>query len=135
MSDASTTVVAVLVVEDDPLIHDLVEPALADAGYQVLTAASANKAIGHLEADTAIKALVTDVELGHGPNGWDIATRARELHPEMAVIYMTGAAASDWPSKGVPNSLIIQKPFAPAQIVTAVSQLLNAPPTLPQSTS
>jgi DNA-binding NtrC family response regulator len=132
MSDASATVVAVLVVEDDPSVYDLVETALADAGYKVLTAGSANKAIEHLAMNKAIKALVTDVELGPGPSGWDIATRARELHPEMAVIYMTGAAAGDWPSKGVPNSLIIQKPFAPAQVVTAVSQLLNAPPTLPQ---
>jgi hypothetical protein len=45
------------------------------------------------------------------------------------VVYVTGAAAAEWSSKGVPNSLIIQKPFAPAQVVTAVSQLLNAPPT------
>lgn len=29
-------------------------------------------------------------------------------------------------SHGVPNSIPLQKPFAPAQLVTAVSQLLNA---------
>jgi hypothetical protein len=43
----------------------------------------------------------------------------------------TGAAADDWPSKGVPNSILLTKPFAPAQLLTALSQLLNAgsPPT------
>jgi hypothetical protein len=38
---------------------------------------------------------------------------------------MTGAAAGDWASRGVPNSILLEKPFAPAQLVTAVSQLLN----------
>jgi hypothetical protein len=42
---------------------------------------------------------------------------------------MTGLATDEWSSRGVPNSILLQKPFAPAQLVTAVSQLLNAGPT------
>ena len=42
------------------------------------------------------------------------------------MIYMTGDSANEWRSRGVPNSLLIIKPFAPAQVVTALSQLLNA---------
>jgi hypothetical protein len=38
---------------------------------------------------------------------------------------MSGAAADQWPSRGVPNSILLEKPFAPAQLVTAVSNLLN----------
>ena len=38
---------------------------------------------------------------------------------------MTGSEAQEWASKGVPNSILVTKPFAPAQIVTAVAQLLN----------
>jgi two-component system, cell cycle response regulator CpdR len=41
---------------------------------------------------------------------------------------MTGAADDAWTSQGVPNSILLQKPFAPAQLVTAVPQLLNAMP-------
>ena len=120
----------VLVVEDEALIMELIEPALAEAGYSILVAHSGGEAFKHLEqeADAPIKALVTDIGLGSGPSGWEVATRARELHPEIPVVYMSGARAADWSSKGVPNSVIIQKPFAPAQIVTAVSQLLNAQP-------
>lgn len=123
----------VLVVEDEQLLRDLVEPALADAGYSVLLAHNGSEALKYLEEreseEAPLRALVTDVQLGPGPSGWEIAKRARELHPEIPVVYVTGAAAAEWSSKGVPNSLIIQKPFAPAQVVTAVSQLLNAPPT------
>ena len=39
---------------------------------------------------------------------------------------MTGADAEKWPINGVPNSILLNKPFAPAQLLTAVSQLLNA---------
>jgi hypothetical protein len=39
---------------------------------------------------------------------------------------MSGAAADQWPSRGVPNSILLEKPFAPAQLVTAVSNLLDA---------
>jgi hypothetical protein len=39
---------------------------------------------------------------------------------------MTGTHGEEWASKGVPDSVLLNKPFAPAQIVTAVSQLLNA---------
>lgn len=38
---------------------------------------------------------------------------------------MTGAATDEWARLGVPKSILLTKPFAPAQLVTAVSQLLN----------
>jgi len=46
-------------------------------------------------------------------------------------VYMTGAAAGHWAAQGVPNSILLAKPFAPAQLVTALSNLLNvgSPPT------
>jgi DNA-binding response OmpR family regulator len=57
-------------------------------------------------------------------DGWEVAKQAR-VNPTFPIIYMTGAAADQWSSKGVPNSILLEKPFAPAQLVTAVSQLLN----------
>ena len=81
-----------------------------------------------LEAkDRDYHALITDVNLGRGKlTGWEVAKRARELSPSMPVVYMTGDGGSDWAANGVPNSVLLLKPFAPAQAVTAVSQLLNA---------
>jgi hypothetical protein len=38
---------------------------------------------------------------------------------------MTGAAGGECASHGLPDSILLEKPFAPAQVVTAVSQLLN----------
>jgi hypothetical protein len=44
------------------------------------------------------------------------------------VVYVTGDGAQDWTAMGVPNSMVIAKPFAPAQLGTAISQLLNLGP-------
>lgn len=79
-----------------------------------------------LQTEPSCGALVTDIHLTGAINGWELARMAREIHALLPVVYMTGAAAEEWPSKGVPNSILLTKPFAPAQLVTAVSQLLNA---------
>ena len=71
-------------------------------------------------------ALITDVRLGGDLSGWDVAKRIREKEPAFPIVYLTGEAAEEWASRGVPNSIVISKPFAPAQLVTAVSNLLNA---------
>jgi hypothetical protein len=49
----------------------------------------------------------------------------REITPGFSVVYMTSASAPDWKSQGVDGSLLIEKPFAPAQLAAAVSQLLD----------
>jgi DNA-binding response OmpR family regulator len=63
--------------------------------------------------------------LGDGISGWELARRIREITPGFPVVYMTGASAPDWKSQGVDGSLLIEKPFAPAQLAAAVSQLLD----------
>lgn len=123
----------VLVVEDEPLLQGLAEDALADGGFQVEIAASAEDAMELLRGKTSYCALVSDIHLGGKLDGWEVAKVAREMDPNFPIVYMTGAAADEWPSKGVPKSILLNKPFAPAQLVTAVSQLLNtaAPLTAP----
>jgi hypothetical protein len=70
-------------------------------------------------------ALVTDVNLKGPMKGWEIARLVRQMDPAIPHRLHDGAAAGDWASEGVPNSILLKKPFAPAQLVTAVSQLLN----------
>ena len=119
--------IRILLVEDDPLVILTVEDALKDGGFVVFTAADGASAVRLLEAsDADYRALVTDVNLSPGGlTGWDVARRARELRSDVPVVYTTGEAADDWTAMGVPNSVLVPKPFAPAQIITAVSQLLN----------
>ena len=115
-----------LLVDDDIAIQKMLGIELSDAGFEVVAAADGTEALAELESDAArFRAVVTDIRLGHGPDGWQIARRARELVPDMPVVYMTGDSTHDWSSQGVPESVILAKPFAPVQLVTAVSTLIT----------
>ncbi len=116
----------VLVVEDDPLIQTLIDEALRDGGYEPAIVASGEEAVVLLQGNRQhYRALVSDINLKGTIDGWDTARQAREIDPSLPIVYMTGAAAEQWASHGVPNSILLTKPFAPAQLVTAISQLLN----------
>lgn len=122
----------ILVIEDDEQIQSLVEDALIEGGFEPAIAASGEEAVTLLKSSSFIKerpvtyrALATDINLKGMMNGWEVAKQAREIDPGFPVVHMTGAAADQWGSHGVPNSILLRKPFAPAQLVTAVSQLLN----------
>jgi len=122
----------ILVVEDEYPLQGILEDALAEAGFETDILSSAEEALTLFMGGTKkYKALVTDVRLMGRLSGWDVARRMREADPTFPVIYMTGAAADQWASQGVPGSILLEKPFAPAQLITAFSQLLNigSPPT------
>jgi len=117
---------SVLLVEDEVLILEIVQDALEQAGFHVQAALSGYAALEHLSEGVAdLAGLVTDIRLGVGPNGWDLARHARRDRPDLPVIYMTADSAGDWPVEGVPRSQVVQKPFAVGQIVTALSTMLT----------
>ena len=118
---------AILVVEDDHLLQTFIEEALGEGGFEPTIAASGEEAVTLLkEHKGKYRALVTDINLRGKMDGWEVAQLAREIDPEFPVVYTSGTAAADWASKGVPNSIMLSKPFAPAQLLTAVANLLNA---------
>jgi DNA-binding response OmpR family regulator len=116
----------VLIVEDDVLIQTMVDEALKEAGFETAIAPSAEEAVTLLKGNVMnYRALVTDINLRGRMTGWEVAKQARQIESEFPIVYMTGAAAEDWASRGVPKSILLLKPFAPAQLVIAISQLLN----------
>jgi DNA-binding response OmpR family regulator len=122
-----TEAVTVLIVEDDQLIQGMVEEALSDGGVKSVITGSGEEAVALLQANESIyRAIVTDINLLGTIDGWEVARCAREIDPVLPVIYMTGTNGEDWPSRGLPNSVLLTKPFAPAQLLTAISNLLNA---------
>ena len=124
------TKVLILVVDDDVVIQDLIAENLKEAGFATDTVSTGEDAIKKLDAAKGkYRALVTDINLGKEKlEGWDVARHAREIDPNFPIVYASGRDAHDWAAKGVPNSIMLAKPFASAQLVTAVSQLLNSSP-------
>jgi len=127
MVSVEKSAVLVLLAEDDSLVATGLVVALEEAGYEVFHANSGAAAIDFLDKRAAeIKALVTDIKLGPGPDGWEVAHHARTLVPTLPVVYTSGDSAEAWAANGVPNSVMLAKPFALAQLVTAVSQLITS---------
>jgi len=121
-----------LYVEDEAMTQVLVETALREAGFAVLLASDGDEALAHLETKSGdLRGLITDINLGECPDGWDVARSARESISGLPVVYVSGASEHEWTAKGVPHSLMIAKPFAPAQIVVAISSLLVAAASTP----
>jgi len=119
----------ILLVEDEAVLQKLVKHALSDAGFDLTVSSSAEEALSLLAGGVVrYRALVTDINIDGELNGWELARRVREIDAAFPVVYVTGAAADQWPSQGVPHSILLEKPFAPAQLVTAISQLLNTGP-------
>nr|WP_249131132.1 response regulator [Bradyrhizobium diazoefficiens] len=116
----------ILVVEDEEFLQSFVEDALREGGFEAAVASSGEEAVSLLKANNGqYRALVTDIDLKGKMDGWEVAQHAREIQPDFPIVYMSGAAAADWTSKGVPNSVMLPKPFAPAQLLTAIANLLN----------
>lgn len=117
---------AVLVVEDETMILMDVEGALEEAGFEVVSKSNAAQALAAFDAEPErFKALVTDIRLGTGKTGWEVARHIRRANPVMPVVYVSGDSAIHWGAEGVPNSIMITKPFFLPQITTAVATLLN----------
>jgi CheY-like chemotaxis protein len=116
----------VLLVEDEPLVLLVAQDALEAGGYTALPVQLSSEALNVLESRIAeLAGLVTDIRLPGGPDGWDVARRARELRPDLPIVYTTADSAVDWSAKGVPNSVVVQKPYAGAQLLTAISTLMT----------
>lgn len=116
----------VLVVEDEPLVAMALDDILSEAGFVVVLASNAALAITALEAECeSIDAVVTDIRMPGALSGWHVGKRARELKADMPVIYCSGDKAADWSLEGVPNSIMLRKPFAMSQLVTAVIELTH----------
>jgi CheY-like chemotaxis protein len=121
-----TSAILILLAEDETLLQMPAEDALRAGGFDVLLANDGEEAIRTLnESVDQISGLITDVRMGEGPSGWDVARHARALKPQLPVVYATGQTADEWAAEGVPHSILVQKPFADAQLITAISGLLN----------
>ena len=123
---ATIPILTILIVEDEPLIGLDVQEGLELAGFGTRFVSCPGEALELLKAGaSAFAGLVTDIRLGTTLTGWDLGRAARGQQGNFPVVYMSGDSAHDHCIHGVPDSVMIQKPFVSAQIVTAITGLLN----------
>ena len=123
--DSSTLKPMILLLEDEPLIAALMEEALQEGGFSVTLAADGPTAQAALMSGIEFQGMVVDINIPGPLSGWDLGRMGRTQFPQIAVVYATGHGELDWPSEGVPGSVLISKPYAPAQAITALAHQLN----------
>lgn len=116
----------VFFVDDDEGVLNSWAETLRREGYRVLTAATAEEALWFIEAFTApIDVLLMDIVL---PDGWgsSVAQRLRAVHPEMAVVYTTGYAASDpiLASALDDARYVVHKPASTKDLVAVIAEAI-----------
>src|SRR5215208_174960 len=103
------------------------QDALEAGGYTVIEAHTGDEALAIIDAKgDRLAGIITDIRLGSRQDGWELARRGRERKPDIPVVYATGDSAHEWNIHGVRNSSVVQKPYASAQLMTAISTLLKA---------
>jgi PAS domain S-box-containing protein len=117
----------VLLVDDEPMVRDLGNEILRSYGYQVVLACDGLEALEIYESRGAdIDLVVLDLLM---PNlgGKDTLTRLRKLNPAAKVIICSGYASReiDFQQMMVSGVSLVQKPFKPEELVSAVRQVLD----------
>lgn len=79
---------SVVVVEDDDMVRSLIASHIESAGFQVAVASNFTDAMRLIKVVDP-DAVVLDVDLGPGPNGFDIAERLWKKSDETAVVFLT----------------------------------------------
>jgi two-component system cell cycle sensor histidine kinase/response regulator CckA len=113
----------ILFVDDEPAVRRIAHTALARAGHEPLLAASGLEALELLAAGQRVDLLVTDLSMP-GMGGIELAERVRELHPELAVLYVSGF--SDRHLEPQAAAEVLEKPFSPQTLAERVSGILAA---------
>lgn len=114
-----------LLVEDDPLVRLTVAMLMEDHGFRVSQAATAEEAISVMEAGLNVPVLVTDVDLGAGLTGPQLADRLRERWPNLAVVFITGRPASLGGRPIGPREAMLPKPFEASSLAALVQRLVR----------
>ena len=109
----------VLLVEDDFLTNQALHSLLEDYEFRVESVYCGATALAAIRRQPPW-ALVTDVDLGPGPNGFEVARFARASRPGLPVVFLSGHEGARHPSEGVPDSDFIAKPCRGEEIVEAL---------------
>ena len=110
----------VLLIDDDALVRQTLADTLADEGIEVDGLANAEDALVLLGAGQVPNVLVADIDLGPGLSGLDLAGIARERHPAVEVVLISGTSPGPGQHALERNERFLRKPFAAASLAEAI---------------
>jgi CheY-like chemotaxis protein len=123
--DAVRPGLQVLLVEDDAEVRKVVETFLVTLGCEVTVAASAEQALLVLDGPVRFDLLLTDIALGPGMRGTELAAKAQARHADMAILLMSGFSAEllDADRDSPPSWELLRKPYTRAELARAIAKV------------
>ena len=112
----------VLAVEDEAEVRKIASGFIESLGYRVLAVGTAEEALRCLDAVPDISALFSDVMLGSGLSGKELAVEARRRRPGLAVLLTSGY---DDPSGDGGGFEVLRKPYLRGQLAEALQRSLK----------
>jgi DNA-binding NtrC family response regulator len=122
----------ILYVEDDLLCSSENSEVIRESGFDVVEACCAAEAAAVIDRHESLAALVTDINLGSGADGFEVARHARSAYPGLPVIYVSAAAAARISLEGLKGADFIAKPFRAQQIIDALRRAIKLEAILPK---
>lgn len=115
----------ILIVDDSDQVSEAIQSTLAHLGHEVETASDAKEALRKFDPGK-YDLVITDFAMPK-TNGIELATSIRKKAPKQLVMMVTAYAFSLAASDGreLPVDHILQKPFSPDDIETAVNEVFN----------
>ena len=115
----------ILFAEDDFLSMAIIGEHLSDNGYSVQAVDCGSAAFEAIDRAGEFSALLTDIDLGPGPNGFDVARYARVAYPGLPVVYISGGGPARHAVEGVGGSEFIAKPSTPEHVLETLSRVIH----------
>jgi CheY-like chemotaxis protein len=113
----------ILLVEDNEQVRRFAATTLNELGYTVLQANDARQALELVGARRRIDLLFSDVVLGNGMNGFELAAAARAQAPNLSVLFTSAYHQASAPETGSSN--LLQKPYWEHELATAVRSAIG----------
>src|SRR5262249_38373164 len=119
----------ILVVEDEPVLRELIREVLQQYQYQVIEAGSGIEALRVWdEFDGQVDLLLTDMVMPEGMNGRELAAQLKRRKPELRVIFSSGySPEATGKDCGHSDTIFLSKPYMPPQLARTVRQCLDSP--------
>ena len=116
----------VLVVEDDPLVLDLVVAQLRSLGYMTIAATDGRKALALVERGATFDLLFTDVIMPNGINGPELASEVAKRRPGTKVLFTSGYTDNAMIEHGLDEgALLLSKPYRKSHLARMVRMALG----------
>jgi CheY-like chemotaxis protein len=114
----------ILVVEDEPLVRMFAADILAEAGYAVLEAGTADEALQIITTGTPLAAVMTDIEMPGSVDGLELARLIDANWPTIAVVLVSGRRLPR-PDELPQQALFLAKPYSQERLIDTLEAVMN----------